>query len=337
MFVDSREIKVCYAVSVGRVSVQQFYYIHIHAYNANGTGGCSISSYPLFQLPFCAFSLSCILRIDALSPPLNAIVMFCHVMVSHVSHMPCKFLDYATIGISSFSPLVLVGLTIYGFFNMDFLVYILPPFCVSEKISTLTAISLNYTVALFPLFLSAVLYILVEKHDSECFLLRWIWSPFHECFVCFKRSWDIKGSIINAFATLYVLSFTRIISTSVNLMLWVLVIYQHLWGQIKVQTVLQCLLWYVSPLSLSIRSTFLTIVVLIVFIVLPSQSLFIFLHPWKIFNRCRYFQCRLLQVANEVAKVFQQSFKDGTENTLDCRWFAGTYLLIRLVIAASVT
>ena len=120
-------------------------------------------------------------------------------------------------------------------------------------------------------------------------------------------------------------------------MLWVLVIYQHLWGQIKVQTVLQCLLWYVSPLSLSIRSTFLTIVVLIVFIVLPSQSLFIFLHPWKIFNRCRYFQCRLLQVANEVAKVFQQSFKDGTENTLDCRWFAGIYLLIRVVIAASVT
>ena len=69
--------------------------------------------------------------------------------------------------------------------------------------------------------------------------------------------------------------------------------------------------------------TFLTIVVSIVFIVLPS--LFIFLHPCKIFNRCRDFQCQLLQVANEVAKVFQQSFKNRTENTLayDCRWFAG--------------
>ena len=65
------------------------------------------------------------LRINALSPPLNAIVIFCHVMVSHVNHMPCKFLDYATQDISPLSPLVLVGLSIYGFFNMDFLVYVL--------------------------------------------------------------------------------------------------------------------------------------------------------------------------------------------------------------------
>ena len=289
-----------------------------------------------FILSFVPATILCfliiVLRIDALSPPLNAIVIFCHVMVSHVNHMPCKFLDYATIGIGSFSPLVLVGLTIYGFFNMDFLVYVLPPFCVSEKISTLTAISLDYTVALFPLFLSAVLYILVEKHDNGCFLLRLIWSPFHKCFVHFKRSWDIKGSIINAFATLYVLSFTKIISTSVNLMLWVLVINtcgDKLWFRLYYDA--SCTIFHPCHYPYA----FLAIVVSIIFIVLPS--LFIFLHPYKIFNRCRNFQCRLLQVANEVAKVFQQSFKDGTENTLDCRWFAGIYLLIRVVIAASVT
>lgn len=58
----------------------------------------------------------------------------------------------------------------------------------------------------------------------------------------------------------------------------------------------------------------LTTAISIAFIILPS--LFIFLHPCKIFNRCRNFQCRPLQVVNEVAKVFQQSFKAGTENTL---------------------
>ena len=84
--------------------------------------------------------------------------------------------------------------------------YVVPPFCVSEKISTLTAISLDYIVALFPLFLSAILYILVEKHDSGCFLLRLIWSPlifikFNALFIL-EEVWDIKGSIINAFATL---------------------------------------------------------------------------------------------------------------------------------------
>ena len=41
---------------------------------------------------------------------------------------------------------------------------------------------------------------------------------------------------------------------------------------------------------------------------------------------------------HEIAKIFHQSFKDGTqEGTLDCRWFAGIYLVIRVIIASSVS
>jgi hypothetical protein len=240
-------------------------------------------------------------------------------------------LHYTTLGIGSLSSLILVDLIIYGFFNMDFLVYVLPPFCVSEKISTLTAISLDYTVALLPLFFSAVLYLLVEKHDSGCFLLRWIWSPFHECFVRFKRSWDIKWSIINTFATLYVLSFTKITSTSINLMLSVLVL-NTCGDKLRLRLYYDASCGMFHPKACQYPYVFLAIAISIVFIILPS--LFIFLHPCKVFNRCKNsVQCRLLQVANEVAKVFQQSFKDGTENTLDCQWFAGIYLLIRITIA----
>jgi hypothetical protein len=239
------------------------------------------------------------------------------------------FLDYATLGIGSRSPLALVGLTIYGFFNMDFLVSIL---CQWENIHADCYISGLHCCFIFPLFLSAVLHLLVEKHDSGCFLLRWIWSPFHECFVRFKRSWDIKGSIINAFATLYVLSFTKITSTSVNLMLYVLV-FNTCGGKLRLRLYYDAFCTMFHPCHYPY--VFLAIVIRIVFIILPS--LFIVLHPCKVFNRCRNsVQYRLLQVANKVAKVFQQSFKDGTGNTLDCRWFAGIFLLLRIIIATSV-
>ena len=274
------------------------------------------------------------LRINVLSPPLNAIVIFCHIMVSHVNHIPCKFLDYATLDISPVTPLVLVALTVYGFFNMDFLVYVLPPFCVSHKMSTLTVIALDYLVALYPLLLSALIYLLIEKHDDGCLLLRWMWRPFHKCFVHFRRSWYIKGSTINAFATLYVLSFTKVVSTSVNLMLPVLIVNtcgDRFWSRLYYDA--SCGIFQPCHYPYA----FLTVAVSITFIVLPS--LFIFLHPCnRLFNGCicRRFQCRLLQLASEVAKIFQQSFKDGTENTKDCRWFAGIYLLIRIVVATSV-
>ena len=80
-------------------------------------------------------------------------------------------------------------------------------------------ITLDYIVGLYPLVLSAVIYLLIETHDRGCCLFVWVWRPFHMCLACFRRSWDIKGFIINAFATLYVLSFTKVVSTSIGLMM----------------------------------------------------------------------------------------------------------------------
>ena len=129
---------------------------------------------------------------------MHAIVIFCHVMVSHVNHMPCKFLDYTTQDVSPLSPLVLVGLSIYDFFSMDFFVYVLPPFCISVKISILTALALDYVIALFPLFLSALFYFLIEMHNDAygCLLLRWMWSPFHEYLYVLEEAGTSKGPLL---------------------------------------------------------------------------------------------------------------------------------------------
>ena len=275
-----------------------------------------------------------VLRINVLSPPLNAIVFFCHVMAAYVNHVPCKFLYYASINMGLMSPLILVVMTLYGFFNMDFFMYVMPPFCISDKMSTMTVVALDYVVALYPLLLSAVIYLLIKVHDSgNCLPLVVIWWPFHKCLARFRRSLDIRGSIINAFATLYVLSFTKVVSTSVNLMLTVEVI--NMCGETLLSR-----LYYDASCKISdpchYPYIFLNLAVSVTFICLPM--LFIFLQPCKFFNRYRCLQCQLYNLAVEVAKIFQQSFKDGAgdTNTIDGRWFAAMYLLIRVIIAVSV-
>ena len=69
----------------------------------------------------------------------------------------------------------------------------------------------------YPLTFVAVIYLLIEIHDRECWLFNRLWRPFHKLLIRFRKNWDIKGSIINAFATLYVLSFTKVMSTSIRL------------------------------------------------------------------------------------------------------------------------
>ena len=269
-----------------------------------------------------------VFRINVLSPPLNAVILLYQVMSSHVNHMPCRFLFYATKNQVPPESIMLL-LTLYGFTNMDFFVYVVPPFCISNTMSTLTVIALDYTVALYPLLLSAVIYMLIEIHDRGNVLLRWMWWPFHICLARLRQSWDVKGSVINAFATLYVLSFTKVISTSSKL--WLTTVIGNVCDHQNTSN-----LYYNASCSLlepcHRPHAILALAVATLFIIIPSM--FIFLHSFKVLHKC--FKCHKFKLANELTKIFHRSFKDGTDESIDCRWFAGIYLLLKMLLATSV-
>ena len=123
----------------------------------------------------------------------------------------------------------------------------------------------------------------------------------------------------------------KVISTSVRLMLtthtfniW----YEHTWTN----------LYYNASCSLFQQKchrpyVILALTIITVIIIIPS--LYIFLHPCKIFHKHKCLQCHKFQLANEIAKIFHQSFNDGMNGTVDHRWFAGIYLLIRIMIATA--
>ena len=81
-------------------------------------------------LSFIPATISCfliiILRINILSPPLNAVVFICQVVTSLVNLLPCSFLFY--VNVHHASSLILPILTLYGLFNMDFLSMQFPRF-----------------------------------------------------------------------------------------------------------------------------------------------------------------------------------------------------------------
>ena len=104
------------------------------------------------------------------------------------------------------------------FLQHGFLFVVLPEFCISEKMSTLQVVSLDYIVVLFPLKFTAVIYMLIEVHDRG-FKPLFIPCPFHKCLFYLRRSWNIKGLLIKASATFYALSFTKVVSMTVSLML----------------------------------------------------------------------------------------------------------------------
>ena len=117
--------------------------------------------------------------------------------------------------------------SIYGIWNLDFFRLLYPPFCMHPKMTTLHVLILDYAIAVYPLVLIVTSYILVELHDHNFRLIVWLWKPFHRCFVSFRREWNIKSSLIDAFCTFLLLSYFKFLSVSSDVLVPVSIFNIH--------------------------------------------------------------------------------------------------------------
>ena len=89
----------------------------------------------------------------------------------------------------------------------------IPPIC--ANLSTLQDLSLDYAIAFYPLLLPFLVYLLIKLHAHDFWPIVQLWRPFQRC--CGNR-WDIRSSIINAFATFLLLTYVRLLSVSSDLL-----------------------------------------------------------------------------------------------------------------------
>ena len=221
----------------------------------------------------------------------------------------------------------LIYSVIFGIWNLDFFRLLYPPFCLHPETTTVQVLALDYVIAVYPLFLLVIAYLLVTLHDSGVKLIVWMWRPFHRCFVHFRRNWNIKTSLIDAFATFLLLSYTKFLSVSFDLL-----IPMYLFN-IRDKHLNKLYLFWSGTTeyfgSEHLPYAILALAVVIVFNILPFLLLCLYPSRWfqKCLNRCR--------LQNQILYTFMDAFlgcyKDGTNGSCDCRWFAGLYLFIRIL------
>ncbi len=85
--------------------------------------------------------------------------------------------------------------------------------------STLTVLALDYAVAIYPLLLTVVSYILIELHARNFRLVVILWRPFRHVFTLVRRNWESKTTVIDAYATFFVLSYSKFFFVSADLII----------------------------------------------------------------------------------------------------------------------
>ena len=260
-------------------------------------------------------------RVSATSPQLYAFVNFSQniAVPANVRVILAVVANYPRLG-----TWVRVIVALYGIWNLDFFRALIPHICL--EVNTLQALALDYAIACYPLLLIVVSYVLIELHARDFKLLVYFWRPFRRVFISFRKQWDIKTSIIEVFATFLLLSNFKFLSVSFDLLTPTEV--HNVNGSL-----LGLFLWYDASIAYfgkeHLPYGILALLLLFIFVIFPIVLLL--LYPMRCFQWCLG-RCSLRSHALRIfMDAFQGCYKDGTNGTRDCRYFAALYLMIRIV------
>ena len=154
----------------------------------------------LFSISFTSPLLSGVVLIFQISAnPLQLQIFLSAVASGHIVH-----------------PMALkVVLSFASLWNLDFF-RLFYSFCLHPNTSAVEIMALDYAIAVYPVFLIAITYMMVKLHDYNWKLLVWTWKPFSFILRPLRRWWNTRTSLVDVFASFIYLSSSRLLWTSLN-------------------------------------------------------------------------------------------------------------------------
>ena len=175
--------------------------------------GFAVSLYLLLELTPITLLFVCVVvfRLSITAGPLLWYVLFCQIYIftlqrhlyvyeyilSHVSP-PLQILFYSSLIVSSS-------------WILQFFTFVIPPFCISESLTSVHIELLSLVPAVYPLVLVIITCTLMELHARNYRIIHMIWKPFGIFLSKLKITTVTSDAVIQAFATLILLSATTLL------------------------------------------------------------------------------------------------------------------------------
>ena len=218
--------------------------------------------------------------------------------------------------------------SLYGIWNLDFFRTFDLGICLGTD--TLQTLSLDIAVAIYPLLLMVLSYVLIDLYDRNFRLLVIMWKPFLTFFSLFRRNWEIRTSVIDAYATFFLLSNVKFLSVSFDLLVPVKVYQLSSFNGLNYtwQLYYDATIPYFGETHLPYA--ILAIVTLFVFVLTPVVLLL--LYPFQWFQKLLNIFPFRWYILHTFMDSFNGCYKNGTEpGTRDCRWFASLFYILLIL------
>ena len=272
-----------------------------------------------------------VFQINGTSSPFNVFITYSQVIAYDLTTVTgyCSKIIHST-SQKTFLPIS----TFFGIFSLDFFRFVIPPLCVSTTLKSIHVLLFDYIIAVFPIVITVLIYVTIELHDRNCFIIVFLSSPLRRLIS--HRNWNPKETILTTCVTFLLLSYSKFLFVSLSLLLFVRV-YHCKNGETITN---QSLLLYDPTIrflhSEHIPYVVLALFVIVIFVLLPP--LLLLLYPTRLFRKClSWCGFQRWDVLHLIMDIFQGWYKDGTEGTLDYRCFSSLFMGMRLLFACCIS
>ena len=276
------------------------------------------------------FIIVVIFQVGVVSPQANGYIFFSQIITIPLHELILKAAWALALNNNSTTEHVLANLLLfpYSVWSFDFFrIFYAGDICLHKSMRIIHVLTLQYIPALYPLCLVIISYILIELHARNCRPLVWLWKPF--CFLCvrFRRNWEAKTSIIDAFATFLLLSYTKILLVSFSLLTPSDIIIVNGTSVGKILNNDPSVDFFTRD---HLPYAILALVILVTIGAIPP--LLLLLYPSRTFQRfLSFFKLRSHGLQTFV-DAFQGCYKNGANGGPERRYFAGIYFLFRIIV-----
>ena len=288
----------------------------------------------LQMLPITIFYFAVfIFKIDLTCPNMFHYIMFCNLItfIFRFSAGLCMSYLYASGDLLSF--MMKLGLTLSGVWSLDFLRFVVKPFCFKKKLHDCMVPFFDFFPAVYLLFLTLIIAGLIKLHRYRLKPIVTIWSPFQKILVYCKLNHDPVEAVVHTYATFFFLYFAKTVSVFTLSIHTISAFSQKGTKQVERNTL------FYDPTSTYFETGHIT-VMMVVFVIaailiLPALLLLTVFHT-SLFQR--FYQAKVGRGWQKILRIFvytlENGYKDGSNGTRDYRFVCGgCFMLIVLFVA----
>ena len=257
------------------------------------------------------FLLIITFRPNITAAPMINYVLFCNLTVFTGRFFQWNYTHTHTL-------LYKLSLTLGAVWSFDTLLFLAPPLCISQHMEEIYIPYLEFLATIYPFILLLLTYGLMQLHTRNFRPVVMLWGVLSRVFVQFYRAWNPRSSMIQAFASLFFLSYAKL-----TYLIWEAFAGSPYMGLPTI--------FYTDP-NVPYNSTKHT--VLMIFSVAVaifgflSPLLILLVYPTKLYRQISSHISPKWRIRIKTySELFHGSFKDGTNGTRDYRFLSVLVLL----------